>query len=86
MPKKYNKDTGKPINKGYLECDLPKYLQKDIEAFVKGEAEESSLMDCLWGELYGSINSAMTDNRISKEQATYLRTKYLFESQEEDDC
>ena len=33
--------------------------------------------DCLWGELYGSINSAQWDNVITKEQADYLRDKYL---------
>ena len=36
-------------------------------------------MDCLWGELYGSINGAEIDDRaITHEQAQYLRDKYLW--------
>ncbi len=43
-------------------------------------------MDCLWGELYGSINACQWGGRITKEQADYLRAKYLFgEEAEEDD-
>jgi len=33
--------------------------------------------DCLWGELYGSINSAFVDGDITEEQAWYLRENYL---------
>ncbi len=33
--------------------------------------------DCLWGELYGSINSAFTDGDITEDHAWYLREKYL---------
>lgn len=45
--------------------------------FVQGEKEKSSLMDCYWGELYGSINMALYDCEISDEEAKYLRKKYL---------
>lgn len=39
----------------------------------------SSLMDCLWGELYGSINAAeITDGVISHDYADHLRNKYLW--------
>ena len=75
----YDVKTGKPLDKSYLACNLPQFLQDDIDQFVKGEAEKSSLMDCFWGELYGSINSAMIDGQISEEQAHYLRGKYLFD-------
>lgn len=35
-------------------------------------------MDCLWGELYGSINIAeINDDAITHEHAEYLRKKYL---------
>ena len=36
-----------------------------------------SYMDCLWGELYGAINSNQWSNAITLEQADYLRAKYL---------
>lgn len=58
---------------GYFEINLPSYLQHDIDEMIKGEAP----WDCLWCELYGSINSALYDNEITEEQAVYLRKKYL---------
>lgn len=61
-----------------LEQDLPLYLKKDIAAFRKGDAEESTLMDCLVEELYASINSAEVDREITAEQAKYLRCRYLY--------
>lgn len=57
---------------------LPGYLQRDLDAFVKGREEGASLLDCLWGELYGSINIAEIDDQaITHEHAEYLRDKYL---------
>ena len=48
------------------EYGLPEYLQHD-------------LLDCLWGELYGSINIAeINDGAITREHAGFLRNKYLF--------
>ena len=44
------------------ECNLPPYLAHDLEAYKKGLAEHSHLLDCLWGELYGSINCAEIDD------------------------
>lgn len=61
------------------EHSLPPYLQHDLDAFKEGLKNHSSLLDCLWGELYGSINSALIDDRlITEEHADYLRKKYLF--------
>ena len=40
------------------EYGLPGYLQNDLDAFKDGLGNGSTLMDCLWGELYGSINIA----------------------------
>lgn len=44
-------------------------------------------MDCLWGELYGSINACQWGDEITKEHADYLRNKYLYGAEEvtEDD-
>ena len=60
------------------EYGLPSYLQHDLDAFKDGLANNSTLMDCLWGELYGSINMAeISDGIITHEHAEYLRDKYL---------
>ena len=76
--------AGKPKNKTYLEKGLPESLQKALDEYIQGEKEEVSHMDCLWGELYGSINACQWDGRITKEQAEYLRKKYLFTDMEAD--
>lgn len=61
------------------EYALPEYLQHDLDAFKEGMQNKSSLIDCLWGELYGSINCAeIDDGLITAEHANYLRQKYLW--------
>lgn len=61
------------------EHGLPDYLQHDLDAYKNGLKSHSGLMDCLWGELYGSINMAeISDSIITHEHADYLRKKYLF--------
>lgn len=61
------------------EHDLPGYLQHDLDAYKDGLAHGSTVMDCLWGELYGSINMAeISDGAITPEHADYLRQKYLW--------
>jgi hypothetical protein len=59
-----------------IKC-LPNYLQKDIFAWVKGNEEKSSVLDCLYCELQASINSADWDREISTELANYLRREFL---------
>lgn len=76
---------GKPKDKTYLERNLSPHLTKAIRDYVQGEKDKVSYMDCLWGELYGSINSDLWSNCITEEQAQYLRTKYLYGEQEEID-
>ena len=64
--------------KPYYEINLPYYLQHDLDEIKKSEAGESDApYDCLWCELYGSINSAYHDGEISEEHAWYLRERYL---------
>ena len=61
------------------EYGLPDYLQHDLDAYKNGLKSHSGLMDCLWGELYGSINMAeISDGVITPEHADYLRKKYLY--------
>lgn len=61
------------------EFGLPDYLQHDLDAYKEGLKTHSGLIDCLWGELYGSINMAeISDGVITPEHADYLRRKYLY--------
>lgn len=61
------------------EHGLPDYLQHDLDAYKEGLKNKSSIMDCLWGELYGSINMAeISEGVITPEHADYLRRKYLW--------
>ncbi len=69
--------SGKPKDRTYLEYNLSAHLSKAISDYVRGQNEEVSYLDCLWGELYGSINSDLWSGLISEEQASYLRNKYL---------
>lgn len=61
------------------EYGLPGYLQHDLDAYKEGLKTGSSLLDCLWCELYGSINIAqINDGAITPEHADYLRNKFLW--------
>lgn len=72
-----NTVTGKPNRKTYLESGLPESVQKAIKEYLQGEKEQVLYLDCLWGELYGAINSNLWADLITEEQASYLREKYL---------
>ena len=62
----------------YPETGLPGYLQHDLDAYKEGLESGSSLLDCLWCELYSSINAAQIDDgAITAEHANYLRKKFL---------
>ena len=53
------------------ECGLPAYLQHDLDAYKEGLRSGSTLIDCLWCELYGSINGVEIDDQaISHAPAT----------------
>lgn len=63
-----------------FEYGLPDYLQHDLDAYKEGLKTGSDIMDCLWGELYGSINIAeISEGAITPEHADYLRQKYLWQ-------
>lgn len=60
------------------EHGLPPYLQHDLDAYKEGYLANDHLLDCLWCELYGSINGAeIDDNAITHEHAEYLRREIL---------
>lgn len=68
---------GKPEIKTYLETGLTESLQMAIDDYQQGEKENVLHLDCLWSELYGSINADLWACIITDEQARYLRDKYL---------
>ena len=83
MEPEKNVDTGKPNRKTYLETGLPESIQRAIKDYIQGEREQVLYLDCLWGELYGAINSNLWAGLITEEQAVYLRGKYLGMEKEE---
>ena len=82
-PEEEAAELAKPGAHPEWETNLPAAIQKDIDAYLEGIRTQSSVLDCLWDELYGSINASQWGWEISKEQADFLRAKYLFEQEEE---
>ena len=79
---RYDKETGLPKSKRYLECGLPKYLQSSIKRMINSweiidRGEKDYHWDMYWNELNADINSAEVEQEISAEQAWYLRENYL---------
>lgn len=74
-------DTAKSARERSYEYGLPEYLQQDLDAYKEGIKNGSRLLDCLWGELYGSINAAeINAGAITPEHADYLRQKFLWQT------
>ena len=63
-------------NPSYEE-NLPEFLMKDIKFIKDKRNKNNSLFDCYLDETTSSINVCEIENLISKEQANYLRNKYL---------
>ena len=71
-------DTEMQRERSY-EYGLPSYLQHDLDTYKEGLKTHSPLLDCYWGELYGSINMAeISEGSITPEHADYLRQKFLW--------
>ena len=77
-------ELAKPGTHPEWETNLPADLQKAIQDYLEGVRTQVTYLDCLWDELYGSINANQWGWEITKEQADYLRAKYLFEQEEEE--
>ena len=63
-------------NPGY-DKNIPIFLAESINNIKKAKKKKSSLIDCYLDEAKSSINVCEVENLISKEQADYLRKKYL---------
>ncbi len=78
----YDMGTGLPKNEAYLDRGLPSYLERSLAAMIRSwEIEDSGgrdmHWDVYWCALNADINAAENEQSISKEQAGYLRRKYL---------
>lgn len=78
----YDRATGYPKDKTYLEKGLPPYLLDSIKAmsdsWVKVDHGQRDLRwDIHWCDLNADINAAETEQEITSDQAWYLRQKYL---------
>ena len=79
MEQKIEYERVQQLRERSYEFGLPKYLQQDLDAFKEGLRTKSSLIDCLWSELYSSINIAeINEGSITLEHANYLRSKFLW--------
>lgn len=63
-------------NPSYEE-NLPEFLLEDIKFIKNKKNKNNPLYDCYLDETNSSINVCEIENLISKEQAVYLRNKYL---------
>ncbi len=72
----------------YKEIGLPQWLEESRNAFLKADkkiADGGTCLDwdCLYCEFQSDINVAEVEENITKEQADYLREKYLFKKRGE---
>lgn len=80
--KEFDETTGLPLDKRYLECDLPEFLQDSIKQMIAAWNKVDNNIpylqwDCDYCELQSNINVAEVEQMITSEQAWYLREKYL---------
>jgi|GEM_PF-3456043 len=68
-------ESGYPVNKDYLEANLPDTLQRGIDEL--NACDNLCRIDLYQDELYGDINREYIGGMISDEVARYLRKKYL---------
>ena len=78
----FNRESGLPKNRDYLERGLPPYLRQSIEAMkqsweIEDAGKKDMHWDIVWCDLNADINSAETEQDITHDQAQYLREKYL---------
>ncbi|MBR1817031.1 MAG: hypothetical protein IJ763_10105 [Lachnospiraceae bacterium] len=77
-----DKKTGLPLDKSYMEYDLPPFLETSLNQ-MKETWKKLDLgidcddWDCDYCDLQSSINVAEVENLITSQQAWYLRERYL---------
>lgn len=83
----FDKKTGLPLDKSYLECGLPDFLKESISKMIFAwekldNNEPYSMWDCDYCDLQADINYSEVEDLISTEQAWFLREKYLRQRRE----
>lgn len=78
----YDPETGLPVEKSYLEHDLPPFLAESVAAMKAAwekleRGEKYTMWDCDFCQLQSDINNAEVNLVITPEQAWYLRETYL---------
>ena len=86
-----NNVDGKPLDKSYLECELPTFLQHSVDEMKEVWRNWDSGIklpdwDCRYSCLQSDINSAEVNSLITEEQAWHLREKYLRMKKDEFIC
>ena len=56
-PEEETAELAKPGSHPEWETNLPAAIQKDIDAYLESIRTQVTYLDCLWDELYGSINA-----------------------------
>ncbi len=64
---RYDRITGKPIDKSYLEKGLPDYLQKDLDVYKSVDPDDSIASEGPWYCLYATINEVPIARRVDAE-------------------
>ena len=60
MEQRYNKETGLPVDRAYLECGLPPYLQRSLDTMKRAwEAEDNGPMRSLLRPSFSEIAKAL---------------------------
>ncbi len=74
------------LPKNHLEKNLPDYLESSLIQYKIGlekyKQGSYSQIDLDWNELRTDINQAERCGEISKEQARYLRDRYLYKGED----
>lgn len=60
-----------------FEENVPDFLKESLAQIKKCNKKNNPFLDCYLDELNSSINVCEVENLISKEQALYLRNKFL---------
>lgn len=67
-------------DKVILNFCIPEFLRHDLEMLNQGRRKNlDNILDLLYNEVQGSINGAYYSDIIDKNQADYLRRKYLMQ-------
>ena len=60
MEQRYDKETGLPVDRAYLECGLPPYLQRSLDTMKRAwEAEDNGANDLHFDAYYCELQAGV---------------------------